>query len=205
MSARQRSTSAAPTPCVRSSRATPPDAVLFTDFLKSTVLVSAAAASALAAVTVAGGARDDQPVLVLVMMGWWGLAGLFGLWSGRRAAVNPAIARLLAAARTQSTLPEVRPGRMLVNRLWPLFLACLAAGAFALWEPQVPGIAAGFPIIWALTWRRQEAAVTALEDRDGVRFYLEPTKPWQPISLVRTPGFKALAFERGREKTEALP
>jgi len=54
----------------------------------------------------------------------------------------------------------------------------------------VPGIATGFAIIAALAWRRQEAAVTAIEERDGVAFYVEPTPPLKPIKLVRAPGFR---------------
>ena len=43
--------------------------------------------------------------------------------------------------------------------------------------PQVAAVAAGFAIIWALAWRRQEAAVAAIEDRDGFRFYVDRTPP----------------------------
>jgi hypothetical protein len=55
--------------------------------------------------------------------------------------------------------------------------------------PQVAAVAAGFAIIWALGWRRQASAVAAIEERDGVRFYVEKTSPLQPMQLVRTPGF----------------
>ena len=55
--------------------------------------------------------------------------------------------------------------------------------------PQVSAVAAGFAIIWALAWRRQDSAVAAIEERDGVRFYVEKTSPLQPMQLVRTPGF----------------
>ena len=78
---------------------------------------------------------------------------------------------------------------MLLNRLWPLLVSTVPAGALAFVFPQVPAIATGFAIIWALSWRRQEAAVAAIEDRDGVRFYVERTSPVQPIKLLRTPGF----------------
>jgi hypothetical protein len=175
--------------------------VRFTDFLKATVMICAAAASVLAAVCVFGSGQDDTPTLVLLAAAWWAVAGAVGLWLGRRASVNPPITRLLAAARTQSSLPDARAGGMLVNRLGPLFVVVVVAGAFAFFAPQVPGIAAGFPIIWALTWRRQEAAVTAIEDRDGVRFYLQPTRFYEPIELVRTPGFKATAFELEGKRT----
>ena len=33
----------------------------------------------------------------------------------------------------------------------------------------------------------QEAAVTAIEERDGFRFYIDKTPPLAPIRLVRTP------------------
>ena len=47
------------------------------------------------------------------------------------------------------------------------------AGAVAFLAPQIPGIATGFAIIWALAWRHQYAAVAAIEGRDGARFYVE--------------------------------
>jgi hypothetical protein len=165
--------------------------VRFTDFLKATVLTSAGAATALAAVTVAAAAHDGDQVVVLVGLAWWALAGTYGTVAGRGTSTSPPIARLLADARTESTLPEVRPGRMLLNRLWPLLLSTAAAGALAVLAPQVPAVACGFAIIWALAWRRQDAAVSAIEERDGVRYYIERTSPVSRIKLVRTPGFRA--------------
>jgi hypothetical protein len=61
--------------------------------------------------------------------------------------------------------------------------------------PQVPAVAAGFAVIWALAWRRQSRAVTAIEERDGARFYVERTSPLRPIQLVRTPGFRTNLME----------
>jgi len=60
-----------------------------------------------------------------------------------------------------------------------------------LFVPQVAAVAAGFAIIWSLAWRHQDAAVTAIEDRDGFRFYVDRTPPLQPIRLLRTPGLMA--------------
>jgi hypothetical protein len=162
--------------------------VRFTDFLKATVLISAGAATGLAAVTIVGATSDDRPELALFSLGWWLVAGLIGAWLGRRAETSPPIGRLLADARFSPALPEIKPGRILLNRLWPLLVPTIVAGGLAFLAPQIPGIAAGFAIIWALSWRRQEAAVSAIEDRDGVRFYVERTSPFQPIKLVRTPG-----------------
>ncbi len=163
----------------------------FTDFLKATVMTSAAAATLLAAITVAAAGSHDDPLLVPFAAGWWLIAALIGTVLGRRAQTSPPIARLLAAARSTKALPEVRPGRMLLNRLWPLLLCTVLAAGLAFVFPQVAAIATGFTIVWALSWRRQDAAVTAIEERDGVRYYVERTSPLKAIQLVRTPGFKA--------------
>lgn len=168
----------------------------FSQFLRSAVLTSAAAATLLAVVTVAGVAGRDDPSLVApVAAGWWVACGLIGLWLGRRAQTSPPIASLLARARTGRTLPEVEPARTLLNRLWPLLVSSLGAAAIGVALPQVSAIAAGFAIVWALAWRRQASAVTAIEDRDGARFYIERTSPLRAIQLVRTPGFRSNAVE----------
>ncbi len=161
----------------------------FGDFLKATVLLSAGAATLLAALAVIGMSREFDRVLVPVTAGWWVGAALIGVWIGRRAETSPPIARLLAGARTQTTLPELRPGVTLVNRLWPLLLSMLGAAVLSAFQPLWASIGAGFAIIWALAWRRQESAVLAIEERDGVRFYVDRTSPLQPIRLIRTPGF----------------
>ena len=162
----------------------------FVDFLKATVMLSGGAATALAAVTVLAAGADADTLLVLVIAGWWAVAAVIGAFLGRRAETNPPIERLLAGARSTTTLPEQQPSRLLINRLWPLAVSTIVAIGLALLAPQIPGIAAGFAMVWALAWRRQDAAVAAIEDRDGVAFYLEPTSPLSPIKLVRTPGFR---------------
>ena len=167
----------------------------FSDFLRTTVLISAAAATALGAVTLAGANGTSDGLVVPLAAGWWLVAALIGVWQGRRAATSPPIATLLANARTQPTLPEVNPGRVVINRLWPLLFSTIGAGALAFVLPQVPAVATGFAIIWALAWRRQASAVTAIEERDGARFYIERTSPLRPIKLVRTPGFRSNLFE----------
>ena len=161
----------------------------FGDFLKATVLLSAGAATLLAAVTVIGLSHEFDRALVMVSAVWWVVAALLGVQLGRRAQASPPIARLLATARSQTTLPELNPAATLLNRLWPLLISTLGAGVLAFWQPQVSAIAAGFAIIWSLAWRRQESAVVAIEERDGVRFYVDRTSPVSPIQLVRTPGF----------------
>ncbi len=167
----------------------------FSDFLRTTVLMSAGSATVLAAVTVAGAANNSDASLVPFAAGWWVAAGLIGIWLGRRAETSSPIASLLASARTQASLPEVNPARTLLNRLWPLLVSTVGAGAMAFVVPQVPAVATGFAVIWSLAWRRQSAAVTAIEERDGARFYIDKTSPLKPIRLVRTPGFRSNLFE----------
>ena len=168
----------------------------FVDFLRTTVLLSAGAATALGVVTVLAAASRSDHLLFEVSLVWWILAAVAGLRLGRRAETNPPIARLLAGARSSTTLPEHHPSAILLNRLWPLLVFTLLAGGLAFLAPQIPGIAAGFAIIWALAWRRQDAAVAAIEERDGACFYVRRTSPVRPMSLVRTPGFKAARPER---------
>lgn len=163
----------------------------FAEFLRTTVLISAAAASLLAALTLAGSFGGGHGLVLPVAIGWWIAAGLAGLWLGHRAETSPPIASLLAGARTRRSLPEVNPSRTVINRLWPLLVSTVGAGALGVVLPQVPAIAAGFAVIWSLAWRRQSSAVTAIEQRDGARFYVERTSPWRPIQLVRTPGFRS--------------
>ena len=162
----------------------------FVDFLRAAVLLCAGAATVLATVTVIAASREADDTLVFVIAGWWIIAGMIGTWLGRRTETNSPIARLLASAKSTTSLPEQRPSSLLLNRMWPLLLSTILALGLGLFAPQIPGIACGFAIIGSLAWRRQESAVTAIEERDGVAFYVEPTPPHKPIKLIRAPGFR---------------
>ena len=162
----------------------------FVDLLKTTVMLSAGAATMLAIVTVIAATGDRDDTLVLIGAGWWVAASIIGVLLGRRGQVTAQIGRLLADAKVATMMPEHRPGAVVVNRLWPLLLSTVAAGAVGSVFPQVPAVACGFAVIWSLAWRRQDAAVLAIEERDGVTFYVERTSPIRPMRLVRTPGFR---------------
>jgi hypothetical protein len=164
--------------------------VRFVDLLKTTVMLSAAAATMLAIVTVIAATGDRDDTLVLIGTGWWVAASIIGALLGRRGQVTQQIGRLLADAKVATMMPEHRPGAVVVNRLWPLLASTVAAGAIGFLFPQVPAVACGFAVIWSLAWRRQDAAVLAIEERDGVTFYVERTSPIRPMRLVRTPGFR---------------
>jgi uncharacterized membrane protein YbhN (UPF0104 family) len=166
--------------------------VRFTDFLRTSVLLFAGAATALAAVAIAASASKDDTSLLYVSVGWWVAAALAGLWIGRRPETSQGIGRLLANARHSPTLPELDPGRTVVNRLWPLIIVLAAAAGIAFLLPQVPAIGAGYSLLVALAWRKQSRAVAAIEDRDGVRFYVERTPPLKPTQLLRTPWMRRI-------------
>jgi hypothetical protein len=159
----------------------------FGEFLRTAVLLSLGAATALAAVTVLSASRDDDQTVVFVSLAWWTVASVLGLRLEHRA--HDQIARLMATARAQTMLPEVRPALTLVNRLWFLLFVTIAAGAAGVFVPQVSSVATGFFLMVALAWRRQPGAVQAVEERDAARFYVDRTSPLQPIRLIRTPGF----------------
>jgi hypothetical protein len=164
----------------------------FPDFLKTTVLLTAGEATALAAVTVVtAGARQDV-VTIVFALAWWTVAALIGAWLGRAERPSQRIADLLANARTSSALPEVRPASVLVNRLWPLGVSALLAAGISWLFPQVAAVATGYAILVALAWRRQESAVSAIEGRDGARYYVVSSSPLRGISLVRTPGYRSI-------------
>ncbi len=93
-----------------------------------------------------------------------------------------------AAARTATSLPSESDARIAFMRLWPIGAFAIVCGVAGVVFPQVAAIGAGYAILIALLWRRREDAVRAIEDRDGVRFYVEPTSAFEPIRLVRTPG-----------------
>jgi hypothetical protein len=164
--------------------------VRYPDFLRTAVLLFAASATALAIVAIAGARAKDDTTLQYVALAWWAMAAVAGAWVGRRSTANRATAKLLADARTTPLLPELQPGTILFNRLWWLLLFTVLAGGVAFLVPQVPAVGAGYAIAFALAWRNHAPAVTAVEERDGVRFYVEHNSPFKPTQLLRTPGFR---------------
>lgn len=162
----------------------------FVDLLKSSVLLSAATATLLALVTVIQASELGDDLLVPAAAGWWLLAGVLGGLLGRRTEPAPPVRRALREAKTATHLPEMRAGRVLLNRLWPLLLMTIVSAALSLLWPQIAAIAAGFGVIWALAWRHQDAAVSAVEERDGVTFFVDSSSFVGPVKLLRTPGLR---------------
>ncbi len=162
--------------------------MLFVDLLRVTVLLAAGVATALGTVAVLVAAQDANQAALVVAGGWWLVAGVGGAWLGRSRRTIEAISRVLAGARTANSLPPESPGRIAFLRLWPVGLFAVIAGGLAAVAPQVAAIGAGYAIGFALAWRHRDSAVTAIEQRDGVRFYVEPSSAFEPLRLVRTPG-----------------
>jgi hypothetical protein len=177
----------------------------FRDFLRVAVLLFGGAATALAAVSIVGAARNSDTLLTLVAAGWWVAGAIIGLWLGRRPQATPGIGRLLATARTSTSLPELEPGAVLFNRLWPLAVFAVAAGAIGFFIPSVPAIATGYALLVALTWRKQSAAVEAIEERDGVQFWFDRSSPFGAPQLIRTPGLRKIEPTPGEREEEPAP
>jgi hypothetical protein len=164
--------------------------VRFGDFLRTAVLLFSGAATLLALVALLGAKAKDDNRLLYVALGWWVIAALAGAWLGRGREASEPIARAMADARNTTALPEHEPGTIVFNRLWAVALFTVVAGGPAFVLPQISAVAAGYPILIALWLRKQSLAVAAVEERDGVRYYVERTSPFRATRLLRTPGFR---------------
>jgi hypothetical protein len=163
----------------------------FCDLLRMTVLLAAGAATALAAVTVISASSAQDTLTLYVAAGWWVAAVVGGIVLGRPARAAEAMRPALAEARTATALPSLgSPTGAALARLWPLAAFAVIAGGAGLVFPGVAAVGAGFALGAALTLRAREGAVAAIEERDGVRFYVEPGSALQPVKLVRTPGLR---------------
>ena len=160
----------------------------FVDLLRVTVLLVGAVATGLGAISVLTAAQNLDDTALIVAGAWWILAAIAGVWLGRGQRAAEQVRRVLAGARTTTSLPPESPGRIAFGRLWPIGAFAIIAGGLAAIAPQVAAIGAGYAIGVALSWRHREAAVTAIEERDGVRFFVEPANAFEPLRLVRTPG-----------------
>jgi hypothetical protein len=163
----------------------------FVDLLRMTVLLAAAAATVLAAVTAIVVGTTGDTLTLSVALGWWVIALVGGLILGRPSQAAEAMRPLLAQARTATAMPEIgNPARAALARLWPIGAFAVIAGGLGFVFPGVSAIGAGFALVAALMWRAREGAVAAIEDRDGVRFYVEPGSALQPVKLIRTAGLR---------------
>ena len=166
----------------------PGRSVPYTDLLRLTVFLAAAEASALAAITILAAGRTDDSTTLLVAAGWWTVAGAVGAYLGQPSRAADGVRDALTRARTATSLPSESDNRIALGRLWPIGVTALIAGGLGIFFPGVAAIGTGYALLVALAWRTREAAVLGVEERDGVRFYVQPGSVLSPIELTRTPG-----------------
>jgi hypothetical protein len=165
--------------------------VSYTDLLRLSVFLTAGEATALGAIAaIAIGDQADQTTLAIAVA-WWLIALSAGLYLGRPQRAAEALRDPLAEAQTATSLPPETPTRIALGRLWPIGLTALAAGALGVFFPGVAIVGAGYALLVSLAWHSHEAAVLAVEQRDGVKFYVVPSGALRPVQLVRTPGLRS--------------
>jgi hypothetical protein len=160
----------------------------FKDLIRGTVLLVAVEATALGAISGIAINNEADDLLAILALAWWLIAAIIGLQLGSAERAAEALRDPLASAKTATSLPSDSPASIAFARLWPLGVFAVVAGGLGALFPQVPAIATGFALLFALAWRRRENAVTAIEERDGVLFYVEKNSAFEPVKLVRTPG-----------------
>ena len=168
----------------------------FRDFLRTAVLLFGGAATALAAVAVVGAGRNDDSTLVFVALGWWLLAAASRPVDGSRRHDH---ARHRRAARRRPARQHAARVRARHDPLQPA-LAARPAGRgrrarSASSSRRCRRWRSGYALLVALLWRKQSAAVEAIEGRDGVEFWIDRTSPFGPPRLLRLPGLRKIEPE----------
>ena len=163
----------------------------YTDLLRTTVLVSGAMATLLGAVSAIAVGGEPSSTTVIVALAWWAIAIIIGFRLGRPERAREEMRDVLAKAKMATFLPSESPTRIALQRLWPIAVVAIVAGGLGLFFPGVAIIGTGYALIVSLGWHTREAAVVAIEERDGVRFYVVPNSALKPIELVRTPGLRS--------------
>jgi hypothetical protein len=163
----------------------------YTDLLRLSVFLTAGEATALGAIAAISAGREASATTLLVAAAWWLAALAIGLYLGRPQRAADGVREALTTAKTATSLPAETPGRIALGRLWPIGATALAAGVLGIFFPGVAIVGAGYALLVSLAWHSHEAAVLAIEQRDGVRFYVVPNGALRPVELVRTPGLRS--------------
>ena len=163
----------------------------YTDLLRLSVFLTAGEASVLGAIAGISAGRAANSTTLTVAAAWWLVALALGLYLGRPARAADGVRDALARAKTATSLPAETANRIALGRLWPIGASALAAGVLGVFFPGVAIVGAGYALLVALAWHSHEAAVLAIEQRDGVKFYVVPNSALRPVELVRTPGLRS--------------
>ena len=161
----------------------------YTDLLRVTVFLTAAEATALGAITAIAASRDGDTTTLIVAAAWWLVALAIGLYLGRPARAADGVRDALARARTATSLPPETPARIALGRLWPIGAhRARRRRASASSSPASPRSAPATRCSSRSPGAPARPPCSAIEQRDGVKFYVVPTSALRPIELVRTPG-----------------
>ena len=163
----------------------------YTDLLRVAVFLTGAEATAFGAIGAVGANRQGSTLIILVAAAWWLASLAIGFYLGRPSRAADQVRDPLARARTATSLPPESPALIALGRLWPIAVSAVLAGALGVFYPGVAVVGAGYALIVSLAWHTREAAVLAIEQRDGVKFYVVPNSAFRPIELVRTPGLRS--------------
>jgi len=163
----------------------------YTDLLRATVFLTGAEATALGAISAISVGGEPSSTTIIVALAWWAIALILGFWLGRPERAREDMRVPLSRARMATSLPTQAPGRIAIQRLWPILLTAVLAGGLGLFFPGVAIIGTGYALIVSLGCHTREAAVLAIEERDGVRFFVVPNSAFKPIHLVRSPGLRS--------------
>ncbi|OJU79707.1 MAG: hypothetical protein BGO11_01630 [Solirubrobacterales bacterium 70-9] len=163
----------------------------FTDLLRITVFITGAEATVLGAISAIAVGGEPGGTTVIVALAWWAISIIVGFWLGRPERAREDMRNPLAKAKMATSLPSESPTRIALQRLWPVAVTAIVAGGLGLFFPGVAIIGTGYALIVSLAWHTREAAVQAIEERDGVRFFVVPNSTFKPVELVRTPGLRS--------------
>lgn len=163
----------------------------YTDLLRVAVFLTGAEATALGAIAAVGASRQGSTATIVIAAAWWLASLAIGTYLGRPSRTADQVRDPLARARTATSLPPESPARIALGRLWPIAVTAVLAGALGVLFPGVAVVGAGYALIVALAWHTREAAVLAVEQRDGVKFYVVPNSALRAVQLVRTPGLRS--------------
>ena len=163
----------------------------YTDLLRATVFLAGAEATVLGAISAISVGGEPSATTVIVALAWWLIALILGTWMGRPERAREDMREPLSRARMATSLPSESPARIALQRLWPIVVTAILAGGLGLFFPGVAIIGTGYALIVSLAWHTREAAVQAIEERDGVRFFVVPGSAFKQIELVRSPGLRS--------------
>ena len=134
---------------------------------------------------------EPSSTIVIVALAWWAISIILGFWLGRPERAREDMRDVLAKAKMATSLPSESPNRIAAatpladrrdrdHRRRPRPLLPRRRDHRRRLRPDV-----------SLACHTREAAVQAIEERDGVRFFVVPSPAFKPIELVRTPGLRS--------------